>query len=57
MSAAIIFLLSDAASFITGHTIKIDGGASLNTKLFPLIGKGTAPFAGFHRAVKPRAVG
>lgn len=57
ISAAIVFLLSDAASFITGHTIKIDGGASLNTKLFPLVGKGTVPFAGFHRAVKPKAVG
>lgn len=56
VSAAIVFLLSDAASFITGHTIKIDGGASLNTKLFPLIGKGNTAFAGFHRAVKPRAV-
>lgn len=57
VSAAIVFLLSDAASFVTGHTLKIDGGASLNTKLFPLIGKGTAPYAGFHRAVKPKAVG
>ena len=57
VSAAIVFLLSDAASFITGHTIKIDGGASLNTKLFPLAGKGTAPYAGFHRAVRPKAVG
>jgi len=57
VSAAIIFLLSDAASFITGHTFKIDGGASLNTKLFPLIGKGTVPYTGFHRAVKPKAVG
>jgi len=57
VSAAIVFLLSDAASFITGHTIKIDGGASLNTKLFPLLGKGTAPYAGFHRAVRPKAVG
>jgi len=57
VSAAIVFLLSDAASFITGHTIKIDGGASLNTKLFPLTGKGTAPYAGFHRAVRPKAVG
>jgi len=56
ISAAIVFLLSDAASFITGHTLKIDGGASLNTKLFPLTGKGTAPFTGFHRAVKPKAV-
>lgn len=57
ISAAIVFLLSDGASFITGHTVKIDGGASLNTKLFPLQGKGNAPYNGFHRAVKPKAVG
>ncbi len=56
VSAAIVFLLSDAASFITGHSLKIDGGASLNTKLFPLIGKGNTPFVGFHRARKPKAV-
>ena len=56
VSAAIVFLLSDAASFVTGHTLKIDGGASLNTKLFPLEGKGTRPYAVFHRAVRPKAV-
>lgn len=56
VSAAIVFLLSDAASFITGHTLRIDGGASLNTKLFPMVGKGTAPYSGFHRAIKPKAV-
>lgn len=56
ISAAIVFLLSDGASFVTGHTIKIDGGASLNTKLFPLQGKGNRPYDGFHRASKPKAV-
>ena len=36
---------------------KRHGGASLNTKLFPLQGKGNQPYNGFHRAVKPKAVG
>ncbi len=57
VSAAIIFLLSDAASFITGHSIRIDGGATLNTKLFALDGKGNAAYDGFHRAIRPKAVG
>jgi len=57
VSAAIVFLLSDAASFITGHTICIDGGATLNTKVFPLQGPGNGGFKGFHRAVRPKALG
>ncbi|HEX4871881.1 MAG TPA: SDR family oxidoreductase [Nevskiaceae bacterium] len=56
VSSAIVFLLSEGASFITGHTVRIDGGASLNTKLFPLTGQGNTPYTGFHRARRPRAV-
>ena len=57
ISSAIVFLLCDAAAFITGVTIKIDGGASLNTKLFPLQGKANnKPFNGFHRAVRPKVL-
>jgi citronellol/citronellal dehydrogenase len=57
VSAAIVFLLSDAASFITGTTLSIDGGGSLNTKLFPLSGQpGNVAFSGFHREQPPAAL-
>ena len=54
VSAAIVFLLSPAAAFITGVTLPIDGAASLGSEIFPL-GKTSksVPFDGFHRAVVP----
>ncbi len=36
VSAAIVFLLSPAAAFITGVTLQIDGAASLGSEIFPL---------------------
>ncbi len=55
VSAAVCFLLSDAASFINGTTIRIDGGASQgNSAIYPLKkAKNLNPFDGFHREVKP----
>lgn len=58
VSAAIAFLLCEAAAFITGSCIKIDGGSSLGAKAFPLLPhQRSQPFAGFHRARKPKALG
>jgi citronellol/citronellal dehydrogenase len=58
VSAAIVFLLTDAAAFITGACIKIDGGASCNTKIFPLEETSASkPYEGFHRAQAPRILG
>ncbi|MDD3762622.1 MAG: SDR family oxidoreductase [Nevskiales bacterium] len=57
VSSAIVFLLSEAAAFITGTCIKIDGGSGLGAKAFPLLNQNRSrPYAGFHRAVKPKAV-
>ena len=54
VSAAIVFLLSPAAAFITGVTLQIDGAASLGSDIFPLGTESTSkPFDGFHRAVTP----
>jgi citronellol/citronellal dehydrogenase len=54
VSAAICFLLSPAAAFITGAILPIDGGAPLGNRAFPLqeAVRGAA-FDGFHRATPP----
>ena len=57
VSGAICFLLSEAAAFITGATIRIDGGAPLgNMAVWPLDGKAqnVQTFNGFHRATTPK---
>jgi len=54
VSAAICFLLSKGASFITGVTLAIDGGAPLDKPLFAIPDhQRSAPFDGFHRSVMP----
>ena len=57
VSAAIVFLLSPAAAFITGVTLQIDGGASLGSAVFPSVDHDrSVPYDGFHRAVVPEAL-
>jgi citronellol/citronellal dehydrogenase len=57
VSAAIVFLLSPAAAFITGVTVQIDGAASLGSEIFPLGSTSkSVPFDGFHRATTPEAL-
>ena len=57
VSGAIVFLLSPAASFITGVTLQIDGAASLGSEIFPLGEEARSqPFDGFHRAVTPEVL-
>lgn len=54
VSAAICYLLSDGAAFVTGECIRVDGGAPLHTPIFPTLPHDRSkPFEGFHRAVVP----
>ena len=56
VSAAIVYLLSPGAAFISGNTIRIDGGASQGSRAFPLFkakpGQSTS-YNGFHRTYLP----
>ena len=57
ISAAIVFLLSPGAAFITGITVQIDGAASLGAPLFPTMEhQRSQPFEGFHRAKAPEVL-
>ena len=57
VSAAIVFLLSPAAAFITGVTLQIDGAASLGSPIFALGSESRSrPFDGFHRALTPEVL-
>lgn len=54
ISSAICYLLSDAAAFISGVTLRIDGAASQGTRMYPLAeANHSQSFNGFHRAFIP----
>lgn len=54
VSGAVCFLLSEAAAFVSGATLRIDGAASLGNRMWPLPkAKNNQPYNGFHRAVMP----
>jgi len=54
ISGMICFLLSPAAAFINGTSIRIDGGASLGNRMWPLPkAENCEPFEGFHLSETP----
>lgn len=57
VSSAICYLLSEASAFISGVTLRIDGAASLGTRIYPLSGaKNSESYNGFHRAFIPEVL-
>lgn len=63
VSSAIVYLLSPAASFITGVNLRVDGGAAQTLCLWPLGNTAEqqessheAAFKGFHRASTPAVI-
>src|SRR5471030_96022 len=58
VSAAVCFLLSDAAGYITGTEIRIDGGVPLGNRSMELPKTDRSqPFNGFHLAKTPKVLG
>ena len=58
VSGAIVFLLSEAAAFISGACLRIDGAAPNARRHWMMSGGPAAPeYQGFHRGVRPRVLG
>jgi citronellol/citronellal dehydrogenase len=58
VSAAIVYLLSPAAAFVSGACLRVDGAAPNAKRIWPEVGTGgtTATFDGFHLAGTPRVL-
>ncbi|AMW77949.1 2,4-dienoyl-CoA reductase [Acinetobacter sp. TGL-Y2] len=57
VSSAIVYLLSEAAGFVSGVTLRIDGAASQGTRMYPLSdAKNSESYNGFHRAFIPDVI-
>jgi citronellol/citronellal dehydrogenase len=58
VAAAIVFLLSPAAAFVSGACLRVDGAAPNAKRIWPEVGTGgtTAAFDGFHLARTPRVL-
>ena len=58
VSAAIVFLLSPAAAFVSGACLRVDGAAPNAKRVWPRVGSGeqNQPFDGFHLAQVPKVL-
>ncbi len=58
VAAAIVFLLSPAAAFISGACLRVDGAAPNAKRIWPEVGTGgsTVAFDGFHLATTPKVL-
>jgi citronellol/citronellal dehydrogenase len=58
VSAAIVFLLSPAAGFISGSCLRVDGAVPSAKRVVDKVGSGkaTPAFDGFHLAAKPKVL-
>ena len=58
VSAAIVFLLSEAAAFVSGACLRIDGAAPNARRHWQIASSQPSPeFDGFHRGRRPRVLG
>ncbi len=58
VAAAIVFLLSEGAAFVSGACLRIDGAAPNARRHWMMTGGQPSPeFDGFHRSRKPRVLG
>ncbi|AXQ31102.1 SDR family oxidoreductase [Solimonas sp. K1W22B-7] len=57
ISSVACFLLSDAAAYVSGVTVPVDGAATLCSPIYPLADhQNSEPFNGFHRAFIPEVL-